>query len=277
MSCRVNKQRIWGHRIMLEAKQHKLSSFVTLTYSDEKLPEGGSLVPKDATDFIKRLRFNLGGGLRYFLCGEYGDSTLRPHYHIALFGLACFGGQSTYNSRGGLRCCPACHKISDTWARGNIHVGSLEQESADYIAQYVTKKLTKADDPRLRPGCLPEFARMSLKPGIGFYAMDDVASELLRYDLHQRMADVPSTLRHGPRERPLGRYLTRRLRALVGRNEAAPQSVYDKVAEEMLPLRLAAKTSTEAPSLKDQIKLAAEPKNLRRERLRKIYRKARPL
>ena len=45
MACRINRRRIWTHRIMLEALVSPSASFLTLTYNKENLPDGGTLAP----------------------------------------------------------------------------------------------------------------------------------------------------------------------------------------------------------------------------------------
>lgn len=52
---------------------------------------------------------------------------------------------------------------------------------------------------------------------------------------------------------PLGRYMKRKLRAQVGRDEATPKSVQLKRSEEMRPL-LVRQKSIEGSSLKKEIK-----------------------
>lgn len=119
-------------------------------------------------------------------------------------------------------------------------LGTLEQLSAQYIAGYVTKKLTMRDDNRLvnADGTVryPEFARMSLRPGIGASAMDEVASEFMRLGLDLTQDDVPSSLRHGAKELPLGRYLQRQLRRRIGREVVSPKKVQIERSKEVLPL-----------------------------------------
>lgn len=194
--------------MILECLHHDGSSFVTLTYDDDHLPEGGTLVPRDPQLFIKRLRKLVHPiKLRYYLVGEYGDRTFRPHYHLALFGVPPSAFQA----------------VADAWsldgkAIGHVVVGSLTFESAGYVAGYVTKKMTAKDDPRLE-GRHPEFARMSLRPGIGAYAMNEVADMLFTKAGCAELArtgDVPAVLKHGGRSMPLGRYLRRLLREKVG-------------------------------------------------------------
>lgn len=96
--------------------------------------------------------------------------------------------------------------------------------------------MTMRDDHRLK-GREPEFARMSLKPGIGHDMMHEVASSLLQFNLEKTQVDVPSTLRHGNREMPLGRYLTKKLRSLVGKDEKAPEAVIKKIQQELSDVR----------------------------------------
>lgn len=204
------------HRIMLEMNLHSDNSFVTLTYDDEHLPPDGSLVPRDMSLFLKRLRKSVSPGkFRFFGVGEYGDISERPHYHLALFGFPVCRRGGTQYFRDGRQCCEVCSQVAFSWGRGRIHIGSLTAHSAQYVAGYVTKKMTRADDIRLN-GRHPEFSRQSNRPGIGADFMHEVASSLLAHDLEE-LSDVPLTLRQGARELPLGRYLRRRLRELTGK------------------------------------------------------------
>lgn len=81
---------------------------------------------------------------------------------------------------------------------------------------------------------------MSRKPGLGYDFMHEVASTILALPGEKIGTDVPTTLQHGTRTLPLGRYLTRRLRTLTGRDEKAPQAKLDEIKEELRPLREAA-------------------------------------
>jgi hypothetical protein len=208
LSCRINKRRVWTHRIMLEALKHHENSFITLTYSDENYPKGGSLDPKELQNFIKRLRkANVEDRLRYYSVGEYGDTTQRPHYHLALFG----SGSRNVD------------RITKAWSRngepiGLVDVGHLTFASAQYIAGYVTKKMTKKDDPRLK-GRYPEFARMSRNPGIGANAIEDIQKTLKGENgkrILNTFADVPTFLRSHGKNWPLGRYMVEKLRKEQG-------------------------------------------------------------
>lgn len=253
---------------MLEAAQYHDNAFVTLTISDDNLTfvNGVSsssgmptLVPKDLQDWLKRLRAKIAPfKLRFYGVGEYGDVSQRPHYHVALFGFAtCERERTVRNTRtrepDWRRCCSRCRLVGETWGKGHVDLGTVETDSAQYLAGYVTKKMTSAGDTRLH-GRHPEFARMSLRPGIGFDAMHDVADVVMKLGLVESQGDVPSALRHGCRLMPLGRYLRRKLRLMTGGDENAPPELLAKVWEEaMLPLLEAAKKDPEAVSLRQQM------------------------
>ena len=190
--------------MVLELYQHKHASFVTLTYDPEHLPLDGCLVKRDLQLFLKRLRsviFPLQ--VRYFAVGEYGDRTFRPHYHIALFGL----GRE--------------HQaiIAKVWGLGLVHIGDLTRESAQYVAGYVTKKMTKKEDVRLG-GRVPEFSLMSRNPGIGASAADQIADQMTKRSAGaswiNQNGDVPHVSRMDGGMWPLGRYMVSRIREGCG-------------------------------------------------------------
>lgn len=242
--CRINRKRVWKNRIILENTQHGSSSFWTLSYDDSNLRRTTSglatLHREDFTKWLKRIRVAVQPvRLRFFGVGEYGDRTFRPHYHVALFGYGrCVRGQTLRDGRNrpvAHRCCENCRLVQSTWGLGDIHGGNLEDDSAGYLAGYVTKKMTRNDDARLQ-GRDPEFSAPSLKPGIGRDAMWEVASVLMQYDIETSEPDVPSALRHGSKNLPLGRYLKQQLRLMVGKEINAPEQVLAALAEQLHPL-----------------------------------------
>lgn len=256
--------------MMLEAAQHSDNAFATLTYSEENLPHDLSVRPAEISGFIKRLRAR-GVRVRYFAAGEYGDDSFRPHYHAALFGLpTCDWGTTRKKDS----CCPQCTLIHETWGLGQIMLGTLSPESMAYVAGYINKKMTREFDPRLE-GRRPEFARMSLRPGIGAGMMHDLASTLMEHGLDRKLVDVPAFLRHGTVMWPLGRYLRRKLRVYIGRDINAPLEAIQEQKASLHPLRQAAfdasipfKTAILETTLGRRIQIEA------RHKLRK---KARPL
>lgn len=244
---------------MLEAGIYADNAFVTLTYDPKRFPdESYSLRPGDLQNFMKALRKKIYPlKVRFYGVGEYGEKSEHAHFHLALFG---YPSCKRTRPHRGLACkCDPCTVLRQAWTKGFILNGDLEIASARYIARYVVKKMTRRDDVRLH-NREPEFARMSLRPGVGHGILDQVAAVIARYKLFTPEGDVPVTLRHGATEYPLGRYLRKQLRKKLGLNEKAPQAVLDKYNEEMLPLRMAARSDNENPSFKAHLLEASRGK-----------------
>lgn len=211
LPCRINRRRLWTSRLMLESFAHSQSLFVTLTYRPESLPERWTLVPRHAQLFLKSLRqFALPGKVRYYLVGEYGEKSLRPHYHVVLYG-------STLSRE----------MIEKSWPHGFVHIGTLSVQAAHYTVGYVTKSMTKSDDERLE-GRYPEFARMSLRPGIGAAAGPQFARMLESHAgvmFQIAKGDVPDQWRMDGKIYPLGRYIRRQVRVALGWEAGEPPRV----------------------------------------------------
>ena len=78
---------------------------------------------------------------------------------------------------------------------------------------------------------------MSLRPGIGLGMMHELASKLLEHKLDEKMIDVPMSLKHGGKPYPLGRYLRRKLRTMIGKDEKTPQKAIDQAQAELHAVR----------------------------------------
>jgi len=176
IGCKLERSRQWAVRVMHEASLHLDNSFVSLTYSDEHLPERGVLVHEHFQKFVRALRKFFGArSLSYFMCGEYGETKGRPHYHAALFGVwfpdqvrrkEGADGSPLYQS-------PTLDRL---WGKGECLIGAVTFESAAYIARYCTKKLDgdrAVEYERIDPETgevylLPrEYMRCSTDPAIG--------------------------------------------------------------------------------------------------------------
>lgn len=127
--------------------------------------------------------------------------------------------------------------IQAMWPFGHIKGGRAEDKSLQYCAGYVVKKITK-NYPGLEKH--HEFARMSLRPGIGVPALPELASICLQYDEVARAGDVPSAVRIGKRILPIGRTLRQKLREQVGISPKAPAATLDAIHAELHPVREAA-------------------------------------
>lgn len=198
LPCRINRRRTWAARIVLESLACRESSFATLTYSEDHLPAHGSLENDHWREFTK------GIGVRYFGCGEYGDRFGRPHYHLVLFGLGALDAE---------RLC------LERWPYGFSQVRPFAFEHGSYVAAYTTKKLSKVDDERLGEGQVPEFARMSRRPGIGVLGLRPIVEWLYTAAGSRYMAefrDVPQVVSINRSVYPIGRTLVKKLREEVG-------------------------------------------------------------
>lgn len=148
--CRIRKVKEWSARCLAEKKTSKNAYFVTLTYSDDNLrfqSVDGNLIPvlvkKDCQLFFKRLRKalfgNKKGDLKYFLSGEYGEKTLRPHYHAIIYNLPLddlrlykVKGKTVYYTS---------DFLSKVWGLGYVVVGLVNNKSVSYTCSYTLKKV----------------------------------------------------------------------------------------------------------------------------------------
>lgn len=190
LPCRINKRRLLTTQIILESLTHKENSFITLTYENNLI----TLRPADTKLFVRRLRY-VYPNTRYFLVGEYGDRSERPHYHACLFGLI-----------------PSKSFLETTWSHGLCHIGDLNSQSASYAAGYVTKKLTNINDLHVRTwlaGRHAEFSRRSSRPVLGYNAIRQMADKTSEIVFDQQ------GIRMGSHFFPLGRTLKRKLKELT--------------------------------------------------------------
>lgn len=156
--CAVTRRSDWSLRLHYEAKQYVGSRFVTLTYANNHLTwDRGNmqLVKADLQNWFKRLR-KAGHKCRYYAVGEYGSKTMRPHYHVILFGDvpddALRRAWARYSK-----------KRKKYYEIGHVHIGKVSGASIMYCLGYlVNSRSWKMRKNRVRPFCL-----MSRRPGIG--------------------------------------------------------------------------------------------------------------
>lgn len=161
-SCLKAYSKQWSIRLMLESLFHDEMCFVTLTYSDEKLPGDRRVHKSDVQSFLKRLRFAFPDKrIRYFGCGEYGENTHRPHYHLILFGVTFQDGEivSTNELKQPVHDSP---KLLSIWQKGHVSVGEVTPESCAYVARYSLKKKISLNSQKD-----DVFIMMSTHPGLG--------------------------------------------------------------------------------------------------------------
>lgn len=224
--CLLDRSRDWATRLMLEGMYHERMYFITLTYNDKFLPvvyhangitgEVDGKIPtlckSDIQYFNKRLRraFN-NEHIRFYLIGEYGPSTERPHYHGIYFGLPELKlipsgknalGQKYYTSpeiqkcwsatdhqdlkdqeRGVYRLNGEASSGQDPDDFGFISVEPATYDTCAYTARYCSKKLLGDSAVYYEyKNIVPPFSLMSRKPGIARQYYEDHKEQIYEHD-----------------------------------------------------------------------------------------------
>jgi len=140
---------------------------------------------------MKRLRKQFGKGVRFYMCGEYGELLDRPHFHACLFGVDFAADRKVWSNRNGYKLYRS-PTLEVLWPFGHSTIAEMNFETAAYTARYVMKKMTgeAAEDhyTKVDPDTgevyqiTPEFNRMSLKPGIGGLFVDKYMSDIYPHD-----------------------------------------------------------------------------------------------
>lgn len=199
IECRLEYSREWADRCLLELDYHQSSYFVTLTYDEEHVPVNKytddfgeihnilTLVKRDVQLFIKRLRrkldyYNKDPTIMYFGSGEYGSHTLRPHYHLIIFGLELDDLELLKRSSLGYNYYTSDF-ISSCWTKGYSMVADVSWETCAYVARYIMKK-QKGENKKIyqEKNFEPEFSVMSLKPAIGKRYFEEHTYDIYKYD-----------------------------------------------------------------------------------------------
>lgn len=170
-------------RCLHEAKMHQYSSFLTLTYADEHLPQDYSVHLHILQKFMKRLRESLWRShrskVRFYACGEYGELEQRPHYHLIIFGWDFHNDRKLWKvtKDGPLYTSPTLDKV---WPFGFTTIGQVTYQSAGYVAGYLKSRSAEGDTfatnkyTRTHPvtkdvvTVQPEFGTMSGGLGLSF-------------------------------------------------------------------------------------------------------------
>ena len=245
MGCRLDRARVWADRMLLELRDNCYKAiFVTLTYNNQSIPHAWhvgynyyngygedadplamddgdedwiaaaagaptTLSVRDTQLFMKRLRRTFKGRrIRFFLAGEYGPRTKRPHYHAIIYGLTLADfpdlvikdfnrlGQPRYKSK----------SFADIWGNGFCVLAPVNWNTCSYVSRYTMKKVFASDNPReFANGRIPAFCTMSRRPGIGLLHAD----ELLQKGDKAFVRDVDINGKECVREMYLGRAFIR--------------------------------------------------------------------
>lgn len=201
IGCQLDRSRQWADRMLCELQSAQGKGvFVTLTYAPERVPvswykdnndclhRSYTLKKEDLQAFNKRLRHAFDGSghygdlpvrrIRFYGAGEYGEMTLRPHYHEIFFGLSLEDVQAVpaTDAAGNVVKNELGHVyyrsklLEKLWPFGLVSCAEVSWRTCAYVARYVTKKWQsgyKTKETYQFFGVIPEFSLMSRRPGIG--------------------------------------------------------------------------------------------------------------
>lgn len=199
--CMRAYRRAWAYRLMCESNTAGESMYITLTVAPEHLETvfpGCSLRHDPFQKFMKRLRITLERGydydyippytpielfgklprtmqkrnykrskIRFYMCGEYGDESMRPHYHVCVFG-ARFP-DAYFQKKVGSNAYFSSPTLSKLWPYGFPLFSDVTPKSAAYVAGYVDKKLERSQEQFKEAGLMPEYVRMSNGLGLDYF------------------------------------------------------------------------------------------------------------
>lgn len=166
--CLKDYQNDWNFRLYREARSAECARVYTLTYMDDRCPE--KLNKRDVQLFFKSFRKVLDKydiKLRYFLVGEYGSETKRPHYHALFF----------YNGE-------YVQRINDTLFLDDLVQQSWQNgytlgDNADMASiQYCTKYLLNRDPNKKEVYRDNHFMLCSRRPGIGNCYLEEYGDDI---------------------------------------------------------------------------------------------------
>lgn len=201
--CRCDKANDNATKAYLESQNWPINAFLTLTYDNTHLPKKRTLLKADLQKFWKRLRKHIKPQkIKYLACGEYGPTTLRPHYHAAVFNY--WPNDATpYKKNEVGDMLYTSEELNKIWGLGYVIIGNLTYESAAYIARYVYKKAYGGEKLQLKTGKTPEYTTCSKRPGLAknWYENKTLWKKLLR----NKGAIIPT--KTGPKIRPIPQYL----------------------------------------------------------------------
>lgn len=194
IGCRIDSQQLWKARCNSEYIKYP-SAFVTFTYDDNhiKYSDINPVLPTLQTEqfrkYIDNIRHqikkmeltpkNTLKDFKYFYCGEYGDSTLRCHYHALFFGLDFWDFKNFFKK---------------TWKNGNVKVLPILQGGIGYVTDYMLKNINgdMAQKKYINKGLEAPF--YSSSKGLGFDFMLANRDSIAKYGfikIGSRRVQVP--------------------------------------------------------------------------------------
>lgn len=157
LRARVNS---WAFRLSEEQKISETAFFCTFTYDSEHVPvtPNGrlSLRRKDFQLFMKRLRKSYPtSDIKYYVVGEYGSDTQRPHYHAVMYNIP-------------YRLAERSEELSAIWQHGNVDVRKNNIRTIKYTLKYLMKTTKEQRDNDPLDDREPEKPMMSKRMGLNY-------------------------------------------------------------------------------------------------------------
>lgn len=227
-ACLSRRPSEWSIRLQLEAWSYPVSSFCTLTFSDDHLPRDRKALVRVVRALTRILP------CRYLLVSERGGLRQRIHLHLAMLGISPPDAERW---------------LGEHWKHGFTDVTDLLSR-AGYLSKYVVKDSHSKDVQEFyADGLGPNIFRQS-RPAVGAIYAERLAA---RYKVEPALQahvdlfkDIVPTLRLDGRLVRLPRYVVEKIRCLAGlstydpdreavqkirRSEAAADSKYQRVSE----------------------------------------------
>lgn len=168
VNCLKRKSQEWTARLLKEMENHKFCYFITFTYNDENHKE---INKRDIQLFLKRYRKKYDLDLKYYICGEHGETTGRNHYHAIFLqdkeipDLKFFAN-NLYISEEFAKC----------WNMGNCLISKqVNERSIKYTIAYTLKKLGEEKVVLMSKGIGLDYFKVnkeSIKAHDGFYVQN---------------------------------------------------------------------------------------------------------
>lgn len=220
--CRIERRYSRALRIMLEAESWpEAAYFITLTFDQENLGEP-DLDHRDWSQFVKNFRQKFCQAqycnirdrgtknhgrvysktfkeIKQVMCGEYGDTFGRKHFHGIIFNHTFHDIQFTghYSKKGNPVHTSA--SLRDVWKKGHVQVEKITFDLALYVGSYITDPMDDEPDKEHKKKQYGRFGR-----GIGL-------SWIKKYWRDVLISGKVKTL---DREFPAPRYFLRKIQEL---------------------------------------------------------------
>lgn len=180
LDCRIVRQRSHALMNILESHTTLSSSFITLTYKPEERPAG--LDYEHIKSFLKRLRIsNRRQGnklpIRFYCCGEFGEQTKLPHWHLLTYNTLPYEKATS---------------LTRLWPQGLSHVGLVEPASVNYVTGYCTTFNPMDERP---------VSNWSTVPALGSDGIMQLATSMFRRG--ENISSIPTVISFSDASYPL--------------------------------------------------------------------------